>query len=111
MNKVEMAEALTPTIAEVREFARRCTSLAEILEKTCRVEDADGTNLSAMTQLRSILEHPWILTSKARPSFNAAYSALWKNAKAKVDAATREANKHLASFAPKKCGRKNKEET
>ena len=105
MNKSAMIEVLQPTAQELRAFAKACNNVADLLDRTT-TRDVDGSNLSSMTAIRTMLDHPWMATSKARPILNATYKALWENAKSNADAALAAARAHLEAFAPPKRGRK-----
>ena len=107
MDKKSMSEALAPTVSDLRTFGKFCNTVADLLDRTTS-RDVDGSNLSSMTAIRSLLDHPWMATSKARPTLNAAYKALWENAKANADAQLAAARAHLEAFAPPKRGRKAK---
>lgn len=105
MDKKAMTEVLQPTAQELRTFAKACNNVADLLDRTT-TRDVDGSNLSSMTAIRTMLDHPWMATSKARPILNSAYKALWENAKSNADAALAAARAHLEAFAPPKRGRK-----
>ena len=110
MDKKAMTEVLQPTAQELRTFAKACNNVADLLDRTT-TRDVDGSNLSSMTAIRTMLDHPWMATSKARPILNSAYKALWENAKANADAQLAAARAHLDAFAPPKRGRKKASET
>lgn len=96
----DVKKDLEGTIKALESFGKTCTAAAELLRKTVGVSTANGSNLCAMKEIISLLNHEYVVGSRLRPYLNRAHQVLWKAAKATLDAERAEKEADLIAAAP-----------
>ncbi len=105
MIKEDMAEIVVPVAQDLRAFGKRCMDLAETMDRTVK-NQTSGENIGALQGIMDLLNHPWFLTSKGRPSINEAKTAFCKNARHNAEREQARIDALLAPFEAKKGRRK-----